>query len=97
MPIVCGFSVTSLAYSLVLCALSSLAVILLGKREMGVLLQLASCFFFLTVALADLQSVIVFPDFLRHYILSATSHFNCIVARCLINIAYLTECAFIRS
>ena len=29
--------------------------------------------------------------------LSVTSHINCIVARCLINIVYLTVCAFIRS
>ena len=26
-----------------------------------------------------------------------TSHINCIVARCLINVVYLTACAFIRS
>ena len=29
--------------------------------------------------------------------LSVTSHINCSVARCLINVIYLTECAFIRS
>ena len=30
-------------------------------------------------------------------ILSVTSHINCIVARCLIKVVYLTTCAFIRS
>ena len=29
--------------------------------------------------------------------LSVTSHINCIVARCLINVVYLMACAFIRS
>ena len=29
--------------------------------------------------------------------LSATSYINCIAARCLINMVYLTACAFIRS
>ena len=33
----------------------------------------------------------------RQNYLSVTSHINCIVARCLIKVVYLTACAFIRS
>ena len=33
----------------------------------------------------------------RSWILSVTIHINCIVASCLINVVYLTACAFIRS
>ena len=32
-----------------------------------------------------------------NHVLSVTSHINCIVARCLIKVVYLTACAFIRS
>ena len=34
---------------------------------------------------------------MEYNLLSVTSHINCIVAHCLINVAYLSACAFIRS
>ena len=33
----------------------------------------------------------------KYFVLSVTSHMNCVAARCLINVVYLTACSFIRS
>ena len=41
--------------------------------------------------------VIVISLYVMHLILSVTSHINCIIARCLIDVFYLMACAFIRS
>ena len=44
-----------------------------------------------------LSVITVFPLLFIYVLLSVTSHINCIVARCLINVVYLRVCAFIRS
>ena len=53
-------------------------------------------FTFVSVELTLTRATIAMHINSTRWELTFTSHINCIVARCLINVVYLTACAFIR-